>query len=331
MSGLIELASLIRSTHAELAHTEQAAARGASSFMLELSTASLRLRLEDLEQQFAAATAAQEVDVCSYRLIPNHAQHYPVAALGRIFTKFQDLLSILYESIKRDKPRKRWSVSPESKAETSMNFGYAFAGSLGFVFTLPNERMLVGDSILDMAMTALVELPHVQTADAISQYAKKYGVAPVHLAYEWARAHIDADLSLDVEWKRGDAARAQLIIQVPELERFVNLVASTSDISQEEFLFYGELVGIDVKGRTFHLVVDGKDDIRGTLHESYRAAETIAIPSHYTAKLQARIITHYATGEEDKTYFLLSLAKGLVITPELGQFNITSEPPTTES
>ena len=50
-----------------------------------------------------------------------------------------------------------------------------------------------------------------------------------------------------------------MVLQVPEFQRFVNLIASTGETEQQTLRVYGELV----KTRTFHFVVDGKTDIRG--------------------------------------------------------------------
>lgn len=307
MSNLLNLIELIRDTQAEIAHAEQAIAEHGPSLALELSTSSLRYRLEELEQQFADATAAEEIDVCSYRLIPGNTARYPIAAIGRAFTQFQTLITVLYDSIKKDQPRKRAAVSAESAFETMLDFSYAYSGSLGFVFSVPNDRMLVGESLLDMAMGAFMDLPRVESTESVSIFAKKYGTAPVRLAFLWAQAHLGAGLSVDVQWRRKNEVRRQLLLQVPELQRFVNLVASTGETQQESLRLYGELVGVDVLTRTFHFVVDSKTDIRGLLHPSFKAPELLVVRSYYTADIVLETRLQYSTGEEDKRYFLVSL------------------------
>jgi hypothetical protein len=315
VSNLFNLVELIRDTQAEIARAEQAIAEHGASLALELSTSSLRYRLEELEQQFADATAAEEIDVCSYRLIPGDPARYPIAAIGKAFTQFQTLITVLYDAIKKDQPRKRAAVSAESVFETMLDFAYSYSGSLGFVFSVPNDRMLVGESLLDMAMGAFMDLPRVESTESVSAFAKKYGTAPVRLAFLWAQAHLGAGLSVDVQWRRKNEVRRHMLLQVPELQRFVNLVASTGETQQESLRVYGELVGVDVLTRTFHFVVDSKTDIRGPLHQSFKAPEPLVVRSYYTATIVLETRLQYATGEEDKKYFLISLEAS---TPSVG-------------
>ncbi len=64
-----------------------------------------------------------------------------------------------------------------------------------------------------------------------------------------------------------------MVLQVPEFQRFVNLIASTGETEQQTLRVYGELV----KTRTFHFVVDGKTDIRGLFHVSFRPADPLVV------------------------------------------------------
>lgn len=325
MSALVNLIDLIRDTQAEIARTEKVVVqRGDLSFGMELAIESLEHRLQDLQHQFEQATAVEEIDVCSYRLLSVPGR-YPVASVGRTFVAFQGLFSVLYDVIKRDQPRKRAKIPPESEFESTFDFGYAYAGSLGFVFTLPNERMLLGESLLDLAMGTLMEFPKASSTKEISELAKKYGAAPVRLAYQWARAHVEAGMSVDVEWRRKDEVRLHMLTQVPELKRLIDLIASTSDIERETITVYGQLVGIDTVGRTFRLVIDPRNEIRGTWHESFKKPEPCIIEQYYTAKIEVETRVHYATESEDKDYYLLSLTPGLAITRETQSF-----PPLTE-
>lgn len=313
MSELVNLIELIRDTQAEIARAENAVAKNGLDLGLELAIDSLERRLLELEQQFAQATAVEEIDVCSYRLMSGPGR-YPVAALGRTFVTFQNLFSVLYDVIKRNQPRKRANLPPESTFESAFDFGYAYSGSLGFVFTLPNERMLLGESLLDMAMGTLMQFPQATSTEQISELAHKYGAAPVRLAYQWARAHVDAGMSVDVQWRRQNEVRLQMLTQVPDLQRLTDLIASTSDIERDNITVYGQLVGIDTAARTFHLIVDQRTDIRGSLHATFKRPEPCLIDHYYTAKIEVETRVHYATETEDKNYFLMSLTEGLVIT-----------------
>lgn len=310
MSEVLNLVDLIRSTQAEIARVESAAATHGMDLGLELALASMQRRLDELEHQFANATAASEIDVCSYRLQNESSRRYPVGAIGRTFVTFQNWFSVLYDVAKRGEPRKRANLSPESSQESAFDFGYAFAGSLGFVFTLQNEKPLLGDSLLDMAMSALMEFPRAESTAQISELAKKYGLAPVRLAYQWARAHADAGLNVDLKWQRKGEVRLELIAQLPDLKRLADLIASTSEFTVDTFDVYGELVGIDSVSQEFRIVADSKHEIKGRWHSSFVEPKPVTLHTYYTAKVEIHTRVHYATDAEDKTYLLMALVPG---------------------
>ncbi len=323
----MNLIDLIRSTQAEIARVENAAAAHGMDLGLELSLASMQRRLDELEHQFANSTAASEIDVCSYRLQNKGSRRYPVAAIGRTFVAFQNWFSVLYDVAKRGQPRKRANLSPESTQESTFDFGYAFSGSLGFVFTMPNERPLLGDSLLDAAMGALMEFPRAESTAQIADLAKKYGAAPVRLAYQWARAHVDAGLNVDLKWQRKGEVRLELIAGLPELGRLADLIASTSEFTVETFEVYGELVGMDSVSREFRLVVDSKEEIRGRWHVSFIEPQPVTLHTYYTARIEVQTRVHYATEAEDRNFFLIALTPGIHGSPSRAtQLRIWSEP-----
>lgn len=314
MNAVQNIVSAIRDTQAELSRAEKSLALHGEDFGVELAMESLQSRLEELQQEFVAATAADEMDVCSYRLVADATGRYPLAAVGRTFEKFQWFFTVLYDVIKRNEPRRRAKVAPESLHESSFDFGYAFSGSLGFVFTLPNERMLLGQSLHDMAIDALAKFPAAESTDEISVLAKRYGAAPVRLAYQWAQAHVEAGLDVDLEWKRGEEVRQHMRAEVGVLRRLTDLIASTSEVDRYNLQYYGKLVGIDTQSRTFHLVVDGKQDIRGSLHESFEHPQPLTVDTYYTAYLDVEVQVHYATGSEDRRNVLRALSAKLDVT-----------------
>ena len=57
-------------------------------------------------------------------------------------------------------------LGADAIAETSLNFGYSFAGSVGMVFTMPSQfAKLFDDSDLDQAMKAIVRMAKLHTSD----------------------------------------------------------------------------------------------------------------------------------------------------------------------
>lgn len=59
----------------------------------------------------------------------------------------------------------------EIVAETALTFGYTFPGSVGIVFTMPNERLLIGETALDEADRKVFDMAKAQTPDQIAKHA----------------------------------------------------------------------------------------------------------------------------------------------------------------
>jgi hypothetical protein len=141
--------------------------------------------------------------------------------------------------------------------------------------------------------------------DGIVEYARQFGPGPVRALYQWASHHADHGMGADIEWRRIDEVRASLVIQLPELRELRDAIALTSDVRTAKVEVAGELVGIDVERRTFHLRVNG-EDYTGALSDDIRPA--VEVPKHYKAVIEERTVTKYSTDEEKTARVLLSLS-----------------------
>jgi hypothetical protein len=315
MSAILDIVEKLQDTQAAIKQLEDLALKNPISEVVKINLNSLQNREKDLKKAFASLAEENMQDVCSYRLIADEDSRYTVTSLTKVLGDFQNILTIVYDAIKNNTPKQRADIAPEIARESALEFGYAFSGSLGFVFTIPNERLIAVDSDLDLAIQTIFEMTKSQDSKQLSVFAKKVGVAPIRAVFRWAKDHVDSDLSAEIQWERKDEIRSSLLVQPPELERLMTIIGETSEVESQPVSLYGKLVGADTDTRTFHLKVDGEKDIKGPLGEDFKAPENFALDNYYMANMVKRTKIHYSTDKPDIVYSLISLGKFSENTP----------------
>lgn len=310
MTTLFAVLDELRDVSAELTRLEDIIGRNPQYPSLQLDRASLEKRQHTLELELAELSAQQHLDICSYRFIGDAKRRYPLSALTNALREFQSVVTTAYDAIKTGVKR-RARISAEIAEESSFDFGYVFAGSLGFVLTMPNERMLIGESELDRAIATIFEVMDADRPQRIAELAKIVGVPTIRRIHGWAESHIANDLSADIQWRRREELRSRIIKQPPELKVLAEIIESTSEMETELLELHGLLVGLDTDLGTFHMKFEGADDIRGTLAEEFRYDPLYSLNVAYTASLIKSTIVHYAYESEETRWSLVGLEPGI--------------------
>ena len=260
-----------------------------------------------LEAQFEELTNRQYLDVLSYRLFSETGyDRLTLRTLTKALEDFQVLFTNVYAAI-RQGARRRLTSSPEITEATSFEFEYSFPGSAGFVFALPNERLLTNETDLDKTMKIIFEIVETESPDEILNYAHELGVAPIRAMYKWVENHAESGLGADINWRREHENRAQLFAEVPRFESIRTAISQTSDEEVEEFSGSGQLIGADVASQNFHMKLDGGAEVRGKLALDVGDEKTLELPRRYRAKFRKTTTISYATEEERTTYYLIEL------------------------
>lgn len=304
MTALLEIQEKLLDTSATLSRLEHLLVSHPHSEPLLGNLETMRKRHRILEDAFLAEADKVEVDVCTYRIIPEQGRAN-ISALGKILDGFQLAFSLTYGALKEG-PKKRAVLNQESRENTALGFSYSFSGSIGFVMTLPNERLLVGETRVDEAMRLVLQMAKSTTSQEILDFAKKLGAPPIRALYKWADEHASNQFGAEIEWRRTEQIRSNLFIQQPQLEQLREVIEKTSDETEEEINAVGNLIGADVKRRTFHLEMAG-GEIRGTFADAISTEQTVELPKQYAVKICKRTRIIYSTGEEKVSHFLLSL------------------------
>lgn len=307
MSELIDVLGKIQDTVSAIERTERAIINYPDTASLRINLQSLQERQKALEDAFSIISSKERLDICTYRLFTEQDQQIAVKSLSKTLLDFQNLFSVVYDAIKHDRPKERGYVGSESINATTFNFAYTVPGSVGVVLTMPNERLLSGDTLLDQTMKTVFEMANVATSEEVRVFADMLGVAPIWKMYEWAVDQSNAGLGSEIQWSRENKVKARLFKQKPEFEALGNTIQSTSKESEEIVNVIGQLKGADVTNHTFHLEF-GKKHIKGKMSESIGIRDTVELPKPYKATIKIITTVNYATGKVYEEHFLLSLA-----------------------
>ncbi|HXM41772.1 MAG TPA: hypothetical protein VN924_10990 [Bryobacteraceae bacterium] len=306
MSRLLDIQEHLLNNAAEIARLERALGHHPSR-ALSSSLKSLYKLRSGLEAEFREAAAADQVDVVTYRLFDGRQP--TMASVGRAMDSFQTLYAVLYSAIVNAKPKDTAHLSSAVIQQSSFDFSYAFSGSVGFVFTIPNERLLLGETRLDEAMNQLFAMAKCSTTGEVKDFARKVGRAPVRAIYDWVDALSGSDAGADLQWKKDDSAKGSLLLQPAQAQALRDLISQTSDLEIDENRFHGLLLGFDSKTRMFRFdPSEGGTIIRGKIAEDADMPPTVEIPRRYIARVKTATRVRYSTEQPEITHTLLGLS-----------------------
>lgn len=304
MSDLLDIQGKLQDTAGALARLKVEFARQPDSRSLLLNIKSLEKRQRKLEAEFRAA-AGTGYEVCSYRLMPEK-ERLKLAGLTSVLSGYQSLVSLFYSALKTG-PKATTKLGVEAAEGTAFDFAYAFAGSAGFVFTVPNEGRLFSDPYLEDSVRLVFEIAKARKPEEILEHAHRLGPAPIRALFRWADAHVRWFISAEIEWRRGDEVRQRALIQMPEFRQLQQAISATSDDETQELNLTGEMVGADVSNRTFHFRTDDGADVRGNSGGVIDQTHSVELPKRYAAKVRKTTKVLFSTDEEKVAYDLLQL------------------------
>jgi hypothetical protein len=303
MSRLLDLQHKIQDTNAMIAKIERSVSEHPAPSLLA-NLRSLQRRVEMLESDFAVLADRRSQDVCSYRMF-SKGERYKVSSFAKALADFQATFTLTYDALKNG-PKQRATVNPEVEAATAFDFGYAFAGSVGVMMTLENERLLIGQTHLDEAMSVVFAMAKAASAEEIAMFAKRLGPPPVRALYRWATAHVVGDMGAEIEWRKERSLQAGILVQQPELERLREAIAATSEETTEQHTFTGTLQGLDIVTRRFRLERPNGEEIVGSTGDVVGPGHSVPIPSTQTVRLELKTKVHYSIDKEDRIWRLLA-------------------------
>ncbi|HLF71493.1 MAG TPA: hypothetical protein VI759_05010 [Dehalococcoidia bacterium] len=308
MPSLGELSKMLQDATSTLSEVERALAADPTSESLRLMVRSMRTSQQELEATFLSEVDSLGIDVCSYRFFSPISEQLNIGSLGRALDSFQTLISNVFAAVRTRAPRGSSNLSADAIAESSLQFGYTFAGSVGFVLTVPNERRLFGDSALDEAINTVFDMAKAETPSDVAAFAERLGSPSVRALYRWARTHSLSGIGADLEWRRQDNIRGALFMQLPDLDHLTSTIEATSDATTLEVPLSGMLVGLQQERRTFDMAFEDGSHIHGTIGDELMSSisldNPLAIPARYFVRLTKTTRTRYSMDEDEESWVL---------------------------
>jgi hypothetical protein len=310
MSRFLQVTDELRDLHGELSRLERVIADNPEAESLTIDLQSLSKRQRRLETEFSQLAAKGAIDVVRYRLVPTAEDRVPLRAMTRALDRFQATVSTIFAAKKKMESRgQRARLSQEVNAASGFDFGYSFAGSLGIVLTLPQDRVLFGDSALDEAMAAFFSGASATSREEVIAIAHEHGVSSVRRLYEWSAAHADFSMAADINWLRSSETRKRLQVAPPSLRKLKAIIEETSETTDEPLTLVARLPGLDTENRTFHMVASDERDIEGRWSEHFSYDPSYVLDMPYEADLVKRTKVHFAFDKEETEWLLVALRR----------------------
>jgi len=146
------------------------------------------------------------------------------------------------------------------------------------------------------------------SSEEILGYAREVGLAAVNSMYQWVENNSKYALATDIQWRRNDEIRQEILFQAEEALNLKNIIERTSEEEQQTVSLVATLQGGDIQTRSFHLSFPEGEDVRGRSGETFSEPnEGLVLGSAYRAELLKRTSLSYSTGEEDISWVLQTL------------------------
>jgi len=302
MRRLTEIQDDLQGVTAAIAHAERTVAQHPNVPSVAATLRTIQKRRESLEEQFAAAANELGLDLCSYRIEYENRNQATISAVTAALNSFQKIFTSVYDAHLHG-PKKTSKVSAESIDATAFAFAYTFPGSVGFMMTLANEKLLVDKTPLDAAIGLTLELLSVKDREKIETLTEVVGLPAVRQTLQWAKDNAKARLGADIRW-HGSNAIIESRIQPEQIASLAGALALA--VAKEEVVLTGELIHVNMSEKTFEMKVDRRI-INGTFDKAISASHPAKLPKAYKATMTVTTKIAIEENESDTTYFLMSL------------------------
>ncbi len=302
MSRLSDLQIELQEASAAIVRAERTLAENPNIPSVAATLRTIKKRRENLEEQFFSEANILGLDVCGYRIEPTEGRP-TIAAMTAVLGTFQKVFTSVYDALCHG-PKLTSKASRETIAATSFEFAYTFPGSIGIMMTLPNERLIVGESSLDAAIKTTFDLVHAKDPEEVQSLTDKVGLPAVRLAHEWAQENARAGFGANITWQRKDTVLSSVRVQTQELARLASIMTNAQ--AKEEKVVVGELITVELAAKKFQMRV-GEAILHGNFEDAISASHPAQLPKRYKATLHVLQKVVISEAEEEITYFLLRL------------------------
>lgn len=270
---------------------------------LRLTLASAVKMAERTERELYERAAAEQVDLCRYRLVRHSGAGFGVHSVSKSLELFQDAVSFVYHAV-MGQPRLK--LGAMMRRETELLFGYSFAGSLGVVLLAPSERGLFYSKFDDVVRT-INQVFEIQDNSELRDAARTIGPAAIQKLYNWSAVNFESGYDLDLRWTNSNSLEFGSYVEAKQFGKLADLISLTSDVETATIRTRGVLVGFDSVIKTFHLVETDGESYKGQLQDGFPENRDWTVNQRYEATISSEVATRFSTGEETRKFRLVGL------------------------
>lgn len=305
MTELQQLIENLQDTEGALVHLERAVADRPHDEILKINVESISKRRDDLVRRVDYALHVTQSEICRYSILRDWTDSYPAKAVASSLSTFQDLVTSIFDAL-RTAPKLRYRPSPENIELSTLNFVGAGAGSVIVTLSLPNERLLVGETALDKTFLLVQKTLVARESGDLNELAKEIGVASISKAYSWADASVAYGLDTEIRWGKSYSDTKELVVTRAAAQDVKSAIENKSTEKEDPVDLDCVLLGFDGTTSYFHVeTVGDREDIRGDVGPGVSKIWTTGQAYHARLLKKSQII--YSTGEEKIKWTLVDL------------------------
>ncbi|SPF43699.1 hypothetical protein SBA4_3090018 [Candidatus Sulfopaludibacter sp. SbA4] len=308
MSALAEIRDRIEKTVIRIAEYEKAAARPNSPLSLVANIRALEKVQASLEREFENLAHEEELEICRYKLLPEHGQRPSISAIADAWGSYQDYFSSIYATVATRNSTKK-KTARAARQESQFGFGYTFSGSIGVVLTIPAGVDFAKARDLREASELMRRMTKIQTPEALAGLAENAGAPAITKLGEWVQTHLAFGAGASVDWDIGGPPSPPLLVQVQEFKLLKQAMErATEPIKTEtEHTVTGKLEGASMRNRTFEMTIDSEGEVSGNFLDAISEAQTAELPQRYEAVIRTTTSVTPSTGRSRVSHFLVKL------------------------
>ncbi len=305
MNELMSIIENLQETDAAWAHIARVSNAAPDDDILRINAEAVAKRQRDLVRRLDYELHAKQAELVRYRVVRDWSDSYPAKAVAEAIETFQELVTAIFDAI-RTAPKLRYRPTQESLSLSSFEFAGAGAGSVIISLSIPDDRLLVGQSDLDQTLDLVEQVLSARESDDLKRLADRIGVASITKAYAWADASVRYGLDTEINWGKSYSDLHEISISRDEAATVKAVIENKSDSQDDHIVLDGILLGFDGSTSYFHLeALDTRVDIRGSISPDLSKSWTTNQP--YRAHMTRTVEVRYATGEEKETWVLTRL------------------------
>lgn len=306
MSEISLLVEDLTDTEAAVAYMTRAAEASPNDDILQINMRSVVKRRDDLTRRLDYLLHTKQAEFVRYRIVRSWTENYPTLAVAKSMLAFQELVTAVFDAIHSRKPKQKYAPSPESLSLSALDFAGANTGSVIVSLTVPNDRLLAGETELDIAFQMVEQMLSARASEDLNLLKDKVGIASITKAYAWANTSVSFGLDTQFAWGKTYADLHRVDITRDEAEVVLSLIDAKAEVDETDVEAVGILHGHDGDRSYFHFTAEDGSDMIGVVDSSLPKVWTTGVAYRATLRRVAQI--KYSTGQEIVKWTLKGLA-----------------------